>query len=248
MLDIANKIWYNKDTKGRKERKKLEQKIDKRVHYILNLDTETCNSLDDALPYDIGGAIIDKRGNIYETFSFVIYEYFVGEKELMVSSYYAEKIPTYWEDIQSGKRQLVRLATAKKRIADLCEKYNIDTVCAYNARFDYNSLNKGLRWETKSKLRYFLPYGLTWWDSMKMAQDVVGKMPTYKRFCEENGFMTNHKVPRPQLKAETVYRFITKDTTFVEEHKGLDDVMIETEIIKYCFNSHKKMRKLLWEN
>ena len=225
-----------------------EKKIDRRVHYILNIDTETCNSLDDALCYDIGGAVIDKRGNIYETFSFVVYETFIGEKDLMQSSYYAEKIPKYWEDIKNGSRQLKSIYTIKKYIAELCKKYEIDTVCAYNARFDYNSLNKGLRWSTKSALRYFLPYGLTWWDSMKMAQDVVATMPTYKKFCFENGFVTKHKTPVPQVKAETVYRFITKDTDFIESHTGLEDVLIETEIIRYCFSRHKKMRKNLWEN
>lgn len=225
-----------------------EKKIDRRVHYILNIDTETCNGLDDALCYDIGGAVIDKRGNIYETFSFVVYETFIGEKDLMQSSYYAEKIPKYWEDIKNGSRQLKSIYTIKKYIAELCKKYEIDTVCAYNARFDYNSLNKGLRWSTKSALRYFLPYGLTWWDSMKMAQDVVATMPTYKKFCFENGFVTKHKTPVPQVKAETVYRFITKDTDFIESHTGLEDVLIETEIIRYCFSRHKKMRKKLWEN
>ena len=83
---------------------------------------------------------------------------------------------------------------------------------------------------------------------MKMAQDVVATMPTYKKFCFENGFVTKHKTPVPQVKAETVYRFITKDTDFIESHTGLEDVLIETEIIRYCFSRHKKMRKNLWEN
>ena len=48
--------------------------IDKRKNYYLTIDTETANSLDDPLVYDIGGAIHDKKGRVYETFSFVIYE------------------------------------------------------------------------------------------------------------------------------------------------------------------------------
>ena len=35
--------------------------IDKRRAYYLVFDTETANSLDDPIVYDIGGAIIDMR-------------------------------------------------------------------------------------------------------------------------------------------------------------------------------------------
>ena len=48
--------------------------IDRRKSYYLMIDTETANTLEDPMMYDIGGAIHDKHGNIYETFSFIIYE------------------------------------------------------------------------------------------------------------------------------------------------------------------------------
>jgi hypothetical protein len=79
-----------------------------------------------------------------------------------------------------------------------------------------------------------------------MARDVIAKMPSYKRFCEENGFIgRNNQV---SCKAEVLYKFITKDLSFVESHTGLEDVMIEKEILAYCYRQHKKMRKKLWEN
>ena len=58
--------------------------------------------------------------------------------------------------------------------------------------------------------------------------------------------MTAHKVPQPQVKAETVYRYITQDTDFVESHTGLADVRIEIAIFAYCMAKHKKMRKTLY--
>jgi hypothetical protein len=81
---------------------------------------------------------------------------------------------------------------------------------------------------------------------MKMALDVVATTPTYKAFCEENGYMTKHKTPRPQVKAEIIYRYITGDNEFIESHTGLEDVLIEKEILAYCFRKHKKMRKELY--
>ena len=81
---------------------------------------------------------------------------------------------------------------------------------------------------------------------MKMAVEVVATMPTYKRFCEENGYMTKHKTPRPQVKAEIIFRYITGNYDFEESHTGLEDVLIEKEILAYCFRKHKKMNKKLW--
>ena len=80
---------------------------------------------------------------------------------------------------------------------------------------------------------------------MKMARDVIHKMPTYRRFCEENNLLTkNGRLPTT---AENLYRFIIKDPNFKESHTGLEDVQIEREILFYCFRQHKKMRKGLWE-
>ena len=66
--------------------------------YIV-LDTETTNSLDDPIAYDIGFAVIDEYGTVYETHSYVIADVFL-DKDLMASAYFADKIPQYWEDIK----------------------------------------------------------------------------------------------------------------------------------------------------
>ena len=80
-----------------------------------------------------------------------------------------------------------------------------------------------------------------------MARDVIGTMPTYKKFCFDNGYVTKHKTPRPQLKAEVIYKFLSGDNDFTESHTGLEDVLIEKEILAYCFAKHQKMRKKLYE-
>ena len=80
-----------------------------------------------------------------------------------------------------------------------------------------------------------------------MAKDTICKQKKYIKFCEENGYMTKHKTPRPQTKAEVVYKYITGNNNFIESHTGLEDVMIEIEIMKKCFKTHKKMRKALFK-
>lgn len=230
----------------------MEKKIDKRINYKLVIDTETCpldRDLEDVDPfnmwvYDIGYQIADKRGNVYLERSFVNADIFLNEKIAMTSSYYAEKIPRYWEDIKAGKRTLTSFYNIRKQIIEDMKTYNVKEVYAYNMRFDYNTLNNTQRWLTKSAYRYYFPKGTKICDIMKMANDVIKNTPTYQRFCIENGFLT--KNGRVQMKAETIYRYILQDTDFIESHTGLEDVKIETIIMAYCYRKHKKMRQALF--
>lgn len=229
------------------------ERIDRRISYKIVLDTETCpidKDFDGVSPqnmwaYDIGWAIVDKRGKVYDTKSFVNADIFLNEKELMQSAYYSNKIPMYWEDIKAGKRILTSFYNIKKALAEDIEKFGVTEIFAHNMRFDYGTLNTTQRWLTKSKFRYFFPYGVDICDTLKMARDVILKMPTYRKFCEENGYFTKNGQLRAT--AEILYRFISKDNNFIESHTGLEDVLIEKEILAYCYKQHKKMRKLLWE-
>lgn len=228
-------------------------KIDRRHIYGIMLDTETANTIQseygldmsNTLPYDFGFAVIDSHGRVYEKFSFVNSDIYLHEQELMQSAYYAKKLPQYEADLLTGKRVMANTYQIRKAMCDKIAEYGCKFICAHNARFDYNACNNVQRWTTKSKYRWFFPYGLEWWDTLKMARDVLGAMPTYKRFCEENGYTT--KTGKPRFTAEICYRFITKDNTFVESHTGLEDVEIEVQILAYCVRQHKKMRKKLWE-
>lgn len=227
--------------------------MDKRISYKIVLDTETCpNDRDfqgvdpyNMFAYDIGWAVVDKRGNVYRTRSFANADIFF-ETELMNSAYYANKIPQYWERIKSGEMILTSLYNIRQTLLADIEEFGVTQIFAHNMRFDYGVLNNTQRWETKSKYRYFFPYELEICDTLKMARDVIAKTPTYISFCEENGYLTKNGQVR--LTAEILYRYITKNNDFVESHTGLEDVLIEKEILRYCYAKHKKMRRLLWEN
>ena len=246
-------------SEGKPQSKRKEliiMKIDKRRKYGIMLDTETANTIVEEdgtldmfhiLPYDIGFAVIDSKGNVYEKHSYVNEDIFCDEFTLMRSAYYADKIPQYIKDLANGKRQLKNTFEIRKIICDLIKKYDCRFVVAHNARFDYRACNNIQRWTTKSKYRYFFPRHIEFWDTLKMARDVIANKPTYIEFCEKNGFMTKHKKPRVQLTAEVIYRFITNNLDFEESHTGLEDVEIEIEIYKYCVKQHKSMRKKLFE-
>ena len=221
------------------------QKIDRRRNYIVMLDTETANDLECPLTYDIGWAIVDKWGTVYRKRSFINREIFFLEKDLMQSSYYAEKLPIYYKRIANGEAKVANWQTIKNILWQDMAEFDTKIVTAHNARFDYKSTTITQRWLTKSKYRYFFPYGTEVWDTMKMARDVIGKMPTYRKWCELNEYLCKNGTPR--FTAEILYRFISGQEEFDEEHTGLADVLIEKEILAYCYRQHKKMRKKLWE-
>ena len=197
----------------------------------LVFDTETANTLDDPFMYDIGWAIVDGDGNIYETASFVNADVFL-DKEMMASAYFAEKIPTYWEEIKKGERVLTSFNRIRRELAKVVKEYEVEVACAHNARFDYRSTNATQRYLTSSKYRYFLPYGLELWDTLKMAREAFKADEAYDTFCYENGYLTKRGCKR--YTAEILYRFISGDNEFVEEHTGLADVLIEKEILVEC--------------
>ena len=126
--------------------------MDKRINYKIVLDTETCplEQTDEVTPwnmfvYDIGWAIVDKRGKVYKTQSFINADIFLDEKELMKSAYYSEKIPKYWEDIKSGIRQLKSFYNIRKQLLEDIAEYRVKEIYAHNMRFDYGSLQNTQR-------------------------------------------------------------------------------------------------------
>lgn len=223
--------------------------MDKRISYKIVIDTETCPldaRMRSVVPsnmfvYDIGYAIVDKRGNVYRTRSFINADVFLGEKDLMQSAYYAKKIPQYEADLRAGVRELASMYTIRKTLFADMQEYRVNEIYAHNMRFDYGALNNTQRWVTKSRYRFFFPYGTEICDTLRMARDVIGTMPTYQRYCKENGYLT--KTGHARMTAEILYRFITGDNGFKESHTGLEDVMIEKDILAYCFAKHKKMRR-----
>jgi hypothetical protein len=218
----------------------------------LVFDTEVCNcpQIDGQLDvangqfYDLGLQIVDKDGYVYDEYSIVNTDVFFGMPQAMKEAYFADKIPQYRKEIKEGKRDLMNTWEIYKLIRWLCNEWDIKACVAHNARFDIKVTNATLRYQTKSKRRWFFPYGMPIWDTMKMANDTICKQKRYRDFCESNGYMTNHATPQVRKTAEILWRYLTDDVTFEEEHTGLADVEIEAQIFAECVRQHKAMERL----
>lgn len=213
----------------------------RRKEMYLVIDTETANSIEQPLPYDIGYAVCDRFGHIVLEKSFVVAEIFLDHKEMMKSAYFAEKIPHYWEDIKNGTREIKSIFNIRKQIKEDMKKYRIKKVGAYNMAFDKRALNNVIRYCSKSLIRWFFPFGTEFFCIWSMACQVLLNSTSYIKFALQNGLES--EAGNIQTSAEACYKFLTNSVDFTEEHTGLEDVRIEIDIMAKCFSTHKKMDK-----
>lgn len=214
--------------------------MNKKKKYLV-LDVETANSMDDPLVYDIGFAIADNTGKIYEEQSFIISDVFSEMEEIMKTAYYAKKIPLYKERILKGESKVVSFMYARSFILNLMKKYNCKTVMAYNANFDTKALNVTLRYLTRSAKRWFFPYGTEINCIWNMACQVLYTQKKFAKEAVNNKWYSTSK--NLKTSAEIGKNYISNTTDFEEEHTGLSDVKIEIEIFVKCVKQHKKMNR-----
>ena len=207
----------------------------------LVIDTETCNTIEQPLPYDVGYAICDRYGNIVLEKSFVVAETFLDMPEVMQSAYYAEKIPRYWEDIKNGTRVVKSIWNIRRELHSDMKAYDVKWVGAYNMGFDKRALNNVMRYTTKSFCRWFFPFGTKFFCIWHMACQTLMNSRNYIRFAKENGLESEKG--NILTSAESCYRYLKNIIDFSESHTGLEDVKIEIEIMAKCFATHKKIDK-----
>lgn len=190
----------------------------------LVLDTETIN-LEKQFIYDLGYTIADNNGDIIAKKSYIITQIF-NNKELFATGYYANKLPLYNERLKNGYSKKVCWGNAMRYLANDIKKYGITEIYAYNSKFDTKAIAFMCSW-----YGVINPLGATEiLDIMDFIQPIT-TTTDYKNFCESNGFMTKHKKPKPQQKAETLYRYLKNNVNYEEEHTGLEDSLIELEIL-----------------
>lgn len=210
---------------------------------FLILDTETCNTIEQPLPYDIGWVVCNKYGNIFIERSYIVAETFLDMTETMKSAYYAEKIPQYWEDIKAGTRKILPMWKIRQLMCEDIKVYKIRKVGAYNMAFDKRALNNLMRYVSKSWCRWWFPYGVEYICIWNMACDVILNRTSYIKFALKNGLIS--EANNISTSAENAYRYIKNLIDFKENHTGLEDVKIEISILAECYKQHKKMEKCI---
>lgn len=223
-------------------------KIDKRKNYYITIDTETTQGwgkgpkLYSPLIYDIGYAIHDKKGEIYETGNFIIKNIFYSKA--MKTAFYGNKIPWYTEQIATKKIEAVSYAKAIYEINKVCKKYKKLTLLAYNAKFDVSAImttaeyTQLKQYDGTLESIFYMVKKLKVQDVWGMFVETIGTRKSYKKFTDENGFVSEKG--NRKTSAEVAYRYLVKNPNFIEDHTALSDVLIEVYIFAQAMRQKKK--------
>lgn len=236
-------------------------KRDGRKKMFLTLDVETAGDIEKGTNavYDLGFAVHDKQGNVYYKRNFIIAEVF-DNTALMATAYYAKKIPLYIEMLRNGTAEKVSLKQAINFLVKCVREYRIDTICAYNLLFD----TKAIRYTLKKfipeyrNFRYDCPF--TFWEVAILRQpmqflciynyacQVIATQKSYSKMAiRENGKMAKYdwisEADNVRTNAQCMYRYISNNPQFIEAHTGLQDVLIELQILTKCIRQKKAFNR-----
>lgn len=204
------------------------------------LDTETCGTVEKPIVYNLGYIIFNKKGKIYAKRSIVISDIFFNSNlevtKAISECYYCNKIPQYKQGILRGRCLLRTFQQAKDELATVLKKYNVQDIWCYNAGFDKRALKnttilKGCGYNYVDEV--------TFKDIWNCASELICNNRNYCTWAYQNGFES--KKGNVKTSAEVVYRYLTKDTNFIESHTALDDCFIEKEIFLACKRKKKKI-------
>ena len=231
-------------------------KIDKRKNYYITIDTETTQGWGKGgkfyspLVYDIGYAIHDKKGRIYETGNYVIKNIFYSRA--MKTAFYGIKFHGIKSKLpqkkfllfllQKQSMKLIKLAknmvnslfwlTMLTLILELLQKrQNIPELKQYDG-----TLESIFYMVKKIEVR----------DIWGLFVETIGVRKSYKRFTDTHG-LVSEKGNR-KTSAEVAHKYLTQNPNFIEDHTALSDVLIEVFIFTQAMRQKKKHSKKYSDN
>lgn len=196
---------------------------------IAIFDTETTN-LERPFCYNIGYVIFDT-----ETGENLVEKDFVVEQvwhniPLFSSAYYADKRPIYVDRMRARKTFLKKYGHITQEMCRDFKNFDVVGAYAYNSPFDEKVFNFNCDW-----YKCINPFdNIPIFDIRGYVHNKIAFTADYQAFCEANQLFTESG--NYSTTAEALFRYISKQIDFEEEHTALSDSKIETEILKYCIS------------
>jgi hypothetical protein len=208
---------------------------------IVVFDTETTN-LEKPFCYNIGYMIVDT-----DSMHIVLEREFVVEQVwhnpmLFTTAYYADKRELYVSRMKARKIVMDKFGYVCQQMIRDFKAYEIAYAYAYNSPFDKKVFEWNCDWFKCNN-----PFdNVEILDIRGCVHEFVAKTKPFQEFCERQQRFTESG--NYSTTAETLFQYFCGNTDFEEEHIGLQDVLIEVEILKYCKRQHKKMVKNLFNS
>ena len=195
---------------------------------ICIFDTET-TSLTKPFCYNIGYTIVNLESRKELVKRDFVVEQVWHNLPLFSSAFYADKRPLYVLAMRRKKAILNKYGYILTKMKSDFKRYKVHHTYAYNSSFDEGVFNYNCDWYKCNN-----PF------DTREIHDIRGYAiaflvdDDYKKFCDDNGFYTESG--NYSTTAEIMYRYITNDLTFNEEHTALSDAEIEKEILFACID------------
>lgn len=189
-------------------------------------DTET-TSLDKPFVYNIGYMVVQNETNEVLVRRDYVVEQIWHNLPLFQSAYYADKRPLYVSRMKAKTVVMEKFGYICQQIIRDIKAFNVTSAYAYNSPFDERVFAFNSDWFKCSNPFDLIPiYDIRGYAIKYIVND------EYKDFCEKNKLFTENG--NYSTTAETMYRFLTRDTEFNEEHTALADSEIESLILNLC--------------
>ena len=204
---------------------------------VVVFDTETAN-MQKRFCYNVGYVIFDSdTGEIMVERDYVV-EQIWHNAELFSTAYYASKRDLYVKAMRARKATMDKWGYIMQTMIRDFKKYDVVCAYAYNSPFDDGVFTFNCDWFKTQNPFDNVPI----YDLMGLATEYITCWDAYKEFCEEHQMFTESET-QYSVTAESVYRFITSNPDFVEEHTALADARIEAQILRHCLTLGAELDK-----
>lgn len=216
-------------------------------NYIV-LDTEGADTVkhfdrkahpESSLFYDLGFIVVDGNTDVILSAKSFINSDVYFNTDLMQSAYYANKRAKY-DAGMCFDWTIANTRTIMQVFAEMCKRYNVRDVWAYNARYDMTITDHTVHAMSNGFVESFIPDGVMWRDIWDYAGSTLCKTRKYVEWCLERGYVSAKG--NPMTRAEVVYQYLIDDDSFIEAHTALEDAKIEAAILRKCKRRKQRAR------
>lgn len=195
---------------------------------IVIFDTET-TSLEKPFCYNIGYVIVNTDSREIMVKHDFVCEQVWHNPMLFSTAYYAEKRPIYVQRMKAHETIMDKFGYICQRMIREFKTFEVAAAYAYNSSFDEKVFTFNCEW-----FRCNNPFdNIPVFDIRGYAHHFIVD-DEYKAYCEEHGLFTESG--NYSSTAEAIFRYVTKNDDFEEEHTALADSEIEWEILEISLN------------
>lgn len=193
---------------------------------VVVFDTETTN-LEKPFCYNIGYTIVNlDNGEMLVKRDYVV-EQVWHNPMLFVTAYYADKREKYVAAMRSRKATMAKYGYICQAMIRDFIKYEVAGAYAFNSPFDDKVFGYNCEWFKCNNPFDNVPiFDIRGYVCEFMVDD------NFKAFCEEHGYFTDGG--NYSTTAEVMFRYLTGNTEFIEDHTALSDSEIEAAILLEC--------------